>query len=75
MKVKVNSYDNGDISHNYFLLYPSLINFRETYFHCNMAGPRTRHKSESSMAAYLGAALNMLPSELPTLRAILRQGL
>ena len=40
-----------------------------------MAGPRTRHNSESSMAAYRGAALNMLPSELPTLRAIMRQGL
>ena len=40
-----------------------------------MAGVRTRHKSESSLASYLGAASDLLPGELSTLRACLRQAL
>ena len=35
----------------------------------------TRHESESKMAAYLGQGKILIPSELPTLRSLLRHGL
>ena len=38
-------------------------------------GVRTRHASQSKLADYLGPGKALLHNELPTLRAILRQGL
>ena len=38
-------------------------------------GVRTRHASQSKLADYLGPGKALLYNELPTLRAILRQGL
>ena len=40
-----------------------------------MSGARTRHSSQSKIAGFLGTGRDILPSELPTLRSALRQGL
>jgi hypothetical protein len=40
-----------------------------------MAGIKTRHSSDSKLSEYLGSGKELLISELPTLRAALRQGI
>ena len=40
-----------------------------------MAGIKTRHSSDSKLSEYLGSGKELLLSELPTLRAALRQGI
>ena len=40
-----------------------------------MASVRTRYNSESKLASFLGSGRDLLPSELPTLRAVLRAGI
>ena len=40
-----------------------------------MASTRTRHKSSTKMTEYLGPATDLLLTEVPTLRDILRKGL
>ena len=40
-----------------------------------ISGAETRHKSQSRLANYVGSGKDLLPSKLPTLRAIIRQGI
>lgn len=40
-----------------------------------MSGKRTRHTSSTAIMAYLGTSRELLPSELPTLRAVFRLAL
>ena len=49
--------------------------FRYLSLTVKMAGVRTRHSSESKLVALLGSGRDLLPSELPTLRAALRLGI
>ena len=44
-------------------------------WHCKMSGKRTRHNSSTAIMAYLGTSRELLPSELPTLRAVFRLAL
>ena len=40
-----------------------------------MASVKTRHSSGSKLSEYIGSGKDLLPSELPTLRALLRNGI
>ena len=72
------------IDHQYYYIYYCYVNnmhIKTTADYCQsvscarMAGVKTRKKSGSHLSEYLGTGKELLVSELPTLRDILRYGL
>ena len=49
--------------------------FINTSYSLSMAGVKTRRRSASKLSEFVGPAKEVLPSEVPTLRAIIQRGL